>query len=143
MDINPTLSDVASILQVVLGISGLILGSLALDVARRSILPLKPQIDRIVAEQKRRDELRKELIPPAQSRQILGFDPRFSNWDWNKLLAVDGVPPRNLVTRLSRTHLEFHGDPQRSIAQSSVLIVDLLYVPNLLKRQLHRPFESW
>ena len=145
MGFDLTLSDVAAMLQVAFGLIGLILGWLALNVARRSLIPLKPQIDRIVAEQKRRDELRKELVPPAQPRLILGFDPRFSNWDWNKLLAADGVPPPNLITRLSRTHLEFHGDPQRSIAgrsTESVLVVDLLHVPNLLKQGLIDPLTD-
>src|SRR4051812_28242107 len=132
--------DVAAVAQVATGVVSLLLAALALRVALQQLRPLRHELAKLQAEDERRQTLKSEL--PGEVRRLEGFDPRLTNWDWNKLLSLDGNTPTQLLSRLSPSYSAFHGDLDRGFPHDAVIIVDLLFVPHLLKSGLIAPLSS-
>ncbi len=134
------LADVAAIAQVVTGVVSIVVAAWALYVSIQQLKPLRDELARLRAEDKKRDTLRGE--EPQDVRRLEGFDPRFTNWDWNRFLSLDGNSSTRLISRLSPTYSDFHGKLHQGFPDDTVVIVDLLYVPYLLQRGLIAPLSS-
>ncbi len=121
----------ATVAQVITGVVSLVVATLALFVSLQQLKPLRRELAKLHAEDKRRETLRGQL--PSQPRRLLGYDPRFTNWDWTRLLSSDdGAVP--LTARLSRSYSEFYTNFPREFPDDGIIVVDLLFVPDLLRR---------
>lgn len=138
------LNEVAAILQVLFGLVGLVLGWLALQVARKQLRPIAEQLRKEAAEKERLERLKGEQ--PRELRELVGFDPRFTRSDWKGVLTLDRLPPATLTSSLTRSYSEFYrnldDDLRNGIHDDHVLIVDLLFVPHLLHEGLIAPLTT-
>lgn len=120
-----------------------IIGVVTLIYAARQVKPLRKTLEELANEQKKARRLKATLIPPTEEVTIRGFDPRFDNTDWRRILAPHLTTP-TVRMDLSGRYREFY-EWYRSRSPNDdpeVLVVDLLYVPELLKKELIAPLNQ-
>lgn len=64
-------------------VGGLVVAYMAWRIAKTQLVPLRKDIEQIAAERSRARRMRDSRQPPARERIVVGFDPRFTNADWN------------------------------------------------------------
>lgn len=114
---------------------GLFMAAFALVVAVRQLRPLRQTLEEIAREQKRARRLATTLVPPRQAIQVRGFDPRFDNKDWTRILQPHLKQRTTIRMKLSSRYREFYQrcTEERRFGSNEVVLVDLLLVPRLLR----------
>jgi hypothetical protein len=138
-------SELLTWLQVATSLVSLMLAAWALRIAVLQLRPLHSELKRWESDRRRRAKLGNLL--PSRVRHLVGYDPRFNNWDWSALFRDENeVQPRTVSARLSRSYSDFHRDLEGSIEAASrdgsVMVVDLLFVPFLLEQKLIAPLDE-
>jgi hypothetical protein len=109
---------------------------MAWRIAKTQLVPLRKDIEQIAAERSRARRMRDSRQPPARERIVVGFDPRFTNADWNGFLRSHSERQVNITMSLSSRHDEFHGSvPGRApLPRNRIMLIDLMKVPEYLDK---------
>ena len=109
-------------------VGGLVVAYLAWRIAKTQLVPLRKDIEQIAAERSRARRMRDSRQPPARERIVVGFDPRFTNADWNGFLRSHSGGQVNITMSLSSRHDEFHGSvsAQAPYPKNRILLIDLM-----------------
>lgn len=114
----------------------LLIAIYACILARQQLLPLRKDIERLAAAERRGERLRTELLPPAAEVQVLGFDARFTNGDWYSILS-NPIAPSTIKLYLERSYKLFYdtleaGPPP--FDRRCILIMGFVYCTEFLQR---------
>jgi hypothetical protein len=116
-------------------VGGLVVAFVAWRIARTQLVPLRKGIEQIAAERNRARRMRDSRRPPAREHVVVGFDPRFTNAEWNGFLGSHAGRQVNISMRLSNRHDDFHASVRSSapFPKSHILLIDLMKVPEYLR----------
>jgi hypothetical protein len=114
----------------------LLIAIYACILARQQLLPLRKDIAKLAAAERRGERLRTELLAPAAEVQVLGFDARFTNGDWYNILSNPVAPP-TIKLNLGRSYKMFYDALEAGrapIESRCILIIGFVYCTEYLHR---------
>jgi hypothetical protein len=130
--------------NLVLSLAALVVAAITLGYAIVQLRPLRRTLDEISRTQRRVRRLKKAVRAPRTAVTVRGFDPRFDNADWKRLIGPHLRGGATLKMDLSDRYREFYRwyERRNETDKSEVLIVDLLLVPQLLKEGRITPLHD-
>jgi hypothetical protein len=135
--------QLVNLMSVFLNAVALLLAVSALSIARAQLVPLRKDIEQYAAERRRNRLINDSRRAPKRVRRVVGFDPRFTNIEWSTLIATRTGRPVNIRMQLSPRYDHFHDAFSKNIGgyRDSVLLIDLLFVPEYLKKGYIAPLS--
>lgn len=132
------------ILGLLINFFALCMAGVGLWIALRQLKPLRQTLDNIAAEQLRARKIRATLTPPAGEVRVRGFDPRFDNSDWSRIVSAHVRNTTTVRMDLSWRYQEFYEWYERRADRDGdeIIIIDLLLMPMFMKTGLIVPLNE-
>src|SRR3954452_14016888 len=100
--------DLISFGSLIASFVGVWIAYLALRIARDQLIPIRDQIEKLTFERKLTHQINKIRSKQKQPRELVGYDPRFSNLDWNLIISPPSRQAANIKMSLSQDYKSFH-----------------------------------